>query len=132
MEQLKKNKQIVFLALAALAFIFIAFLPVVDVMGKATLNGFKAVFDGEGLGFSRFLMVLSILAPLAAGFFAFTKKDAKGDKLVLYSFAGSFVLGLLTMVALPEGCGFTTGGYLYLVVSLAGAAAAFLISQQKK
>jgi len=132
MEELKKNKQIVFLALAALAFIFIAFLPTVDILGKKAINGFKVVFDGEGMGFSRFLMFLSIIAPLAAGFFAFTKKSVEGDKLVLYSFAGSFVLGFITMLALPEGCSFTTGGWLYLVVCIAGAAAAYIVSQPAK
>lgn len=58
MEDLKKNQKFIFLIAGCLAFLFMAFLPAVDIMGKESANGFKFVFEATGGGFSRFTMLL--------------------------------------------------------------------------
>lgn len=130
MDAIKQYKQYILLACAALGFIFVSFCPTVDVMGKATMSGFKYVFDADGAGFSRFLMLLCILAPLGAGVLSFLKPNEL--KNVLYCFAAAVVLGIITLLALPEMCGFAWGGWLFLIVSAAGAAVAYLVSQPEK
>lgn len=132
MEDLKKNKLIVYIVVAALAFIFIAFCPAADIMGKAKVNGFNYVFQGEGLGFSRFLMFLVLIAPIVAAVFAAIAKPEKPtDKLVGICFAAGFVLAIITLIAMPTGVSFAFGAWLYVIFSLIGAAASFVIGGQK-
>lgn len=132
MELIQQHKKYIYLGCAALALIFLAFCPSVDILGKSTYNGFEFVFKAKGAGFSRFLMLLAILTPIAAGVFALIKKETEVDKLMLTCFGASFALGLITLIAMPTGASFAFGGYFYLLLTAAGAAVAFLSNQQPK
>ncbi len=129
MEELKqiieKNRMPVFVALSALLFIFVAFCPIVDVMGKASANGFEVLFDGKGMGFSRFLTFLMIVLPLGAAALNFIDRKGK-EKWPLMCFGACFVIGILFSLVLPQYVSTAFGIYLYLLVSLAAAGAAYL------
>lgn len=132
MEELKKNRQVIFIALAALAFVFMAFCPAVDVMGKAKVNGFKYVFDCDGAGFSRFLLLLNLLVPIAIVILSAIEKPEKPcDKQVLALFATGFVLAFITLIAMTKGVSFAWGSWLYVILSAAGAVAAYITSGGK-
>ena len=60
----RQNKTSIVIALAILMFVAFGFCPAIDVAGKAKINGLKVLFEGSGLGFSRFLSVLIFLAPM--------------------------------------------------------------------
>lgn len=60
----RQNKTSIVIALAILMSVAFGFCPAIDVAGKAKINGLKVLFEGSGLGFSRFLSVLIFLAPM--------------------------------------------------------------------
>ena len=64
LKQIKQYKEPLVIGLAILMLIFYGFCPVIDILGKAKANGLKVLFEGSGLGFSRFLSLLILLAPL--------------------------------------------------------------------
>lgn len=129
MDALKQNKKFILLGCAVLAFILLAFAPAVDVLGKGTLSGFKYIFEADGAGFTRFMMLLCLLAPLAACYFVFMVPQEKQGKNPLYCFAGAAILGLLTLICLPTGLSFAWGGWLFIVLTAAGAAVSYFTSQ---
>lgn len=129
MEELKqiiaKNRMPIFVALSALLFILVAFCPVIDILGKATANGFQVIFKSKGLGISRFWCVIMLLAPVATLALSFI--DRKGKEVLPFIFFGAaFVCALLFAVCLPDGASMAFGSILYLLLSLVAAAAAFL------
>ena len=132
MDQLKKNQKVVFIVLGLLAFIFVAFMPAVDLMGKGTVNGFKFAFEAEGAGFSRFLMFLMILGPIAGGALAVAVPENKWGKNMLLIFGCTAIIGLITMIALPTGCSFAVGSWLSFIVSIAAAVLAYMLTQPAK
>lgn len=131
MDAIKQNQKYIYIACAALAFILVAFCPAVDIMGKVTMNGFDYAFDAEGAGFSRVLMFLFFVAPLGSLFFAVAKKETEWGKNIFYCFVAAAALGFITMIALPKGCSFAFGAWLGLLLSIGGAAVAYLTSQNK-
>lgn len=125
LKTLEKNKRTAFIVLAALMFVFFAFCPAVDIAGKATANGMKVIFDGKGLGFSRFLSVLVALAPLCGLVLQFVKisvTDKIRENVNLIWPALSFILIVLLGIALPDAIALAWGSYLYLVLAAAGMA----------
>lgn len=132
MEDLKKNQKFIFLIAGCLAFLFMAFLPAVDIMGKESANGFKFVFEATGGGFSRFTMLLAILGPLAGAVYSQVVPEVKWGKNMLYIFGGSAIIGLLTLVILPTGCSFATGSWLSLILCVAAGIFAFMLTQPEK
>lgn len=126
MEELKKNKKIVLLVVGVLAFIFAAFCPAIDVLGKDTMSGFKYVFDATGAGFTRFLYLIFFLLPLAGGVYAYVVPEIKWGKNMLYIFGGAAILGLITLLGLPTGLSFAFGAWLGFVLCLVGAVLAVM------
>ena len=59
----KQYKASLIIAIAIIMFILFGFCSAVDVAGKAKVCGLKILFEGDGLGFSRFLSALILLAP---------------------------------------------------------------------
>ena len=60
----KQYKASLIIAIAIIMFILFGFCSAVDVAGKAKVCGLKILFEGDGLGFSRFLSALILLAPM--------------------------------------------------------------------
>lgn len=102
----RQNKTSIVIALAILMFVAFGFCPAIDVAGKAKINGLKVLFEGSGLGFSRFLSVLIFLAPM---FVVLNKSvDLKltgklSEHFCMLCFVAGVVLCLLFAIALPSG-----------------------------
>lgn len=136
MDQIKQNAKWVFLGIGVISFLFFGLLSSISgPMGTST-NGFDVVFNGEGLGFSRILMLFTILAPLCAAVYAFVVPEAKWGKNLLYIFGGGVVLAIITLISFPSMFGFSIGfsflGWLAILFMAAGAALSFLMNQPAK
>lgn len=102
----RQNKTTIVIALAILMFVAFGFCPAIDVAGKAKINGLKVLFEGSGLGFSRFLSVLIFLAPM----FVVLNKSVNlkltgklSEHFCMLCFVAGVVLCLLFAIALPSG-----------------------------
>ena len=87
-------------------FVAFGFCPAIDVAGKAKINGLKVLFEGSGLGFSRFLSVLIFLAPM----FVVLNKSVNlkltgklSEHFCTLCFVAGVMLCLLFAIALPSG-----------------------------
>lgn len=123
LKTIEDNRRLCFIIAAALMIVFFAFCPAVDVMGKATANGLKVVFDGSGLGFSRFVSTLMLIAPIVVIVAQFVKiKTPAAMNVTLED--GCFIAGIvffvLLAVALPKGITLAFGSYLYFVAAILG------------
>lgn len=129
MDALKQNRKFIYLGLGVLAFILLAFCPSVNAI-LGDVSGFAVVFDAKGLGFSRFLMFLTIVLPLAASIISFVVPAKSADLLEMVLFAGAFVLGILTQISFPSAMGMSFSlvfcGWFALLLCLAGAALGFI------
>lgn len=129
MEQLiktiEKNRTLLIIAVAVLMFIFFGFFSAVDIAGKAQANGMKVLFQGKGLGFSRFLSALLLIVPLlivAARLVDFKLPDKVKENFDALCFVAGAVLCLIFAAALPTGIKLAWGSWIYIVLSIAGAA----------
>ena len=117
----RQNKTSIVIALAILMFVAFGFCPAIDVAGKAKINGLKVLFEGSGLGFSRFLSVLIFLAPM---FVVLNKsvnlKGKLSEHFCTLCFVAGVVLCLLFAIALPSGISLSWGSWLYMLISLLG------------
>ena len=102
----RQNKTSIVIALAILMFVAFGFCPAIDVAGKAKINGLKVLFEGSGLGFSRFLSVLIFLTPM----FVVLNKSVNlkltgklSEHFCTLCFVAGVVLCLLFAIALPSG-----------------------------
>lgn len=123
-KSLKTNKLIAILVIACLMFVFFAFCPAVDVAGKAQANGFKVLFDGKGLGFSRFLSAIALVVPIiivAGNFVNFNLSGNLKEHFNAICFAAGFVACILMAIVLPNPVSLAWGGWLYALLALAGA-----------
>lgn len=135
MEQLKQYFKMVMVGLSAAMFILLGAGPAIDVMGKATLSGFKTVFDGEGIGFPRFLCFLMLVVPILVvikQFVAVSALNTIKDKFEMICFGVAIFLFVIFACALPTGVKPAVGAYLYLAFSIAGIAASFLVNGKKE
>ena len=106
LKQIKQYKEPLVIGLAILMLIFYGFCPVIDILGKAKANGLKVLFEGSGLGFSRFLSLLILLAPLLVVVGKPISAKLTGmlkDNLCIICFLAGIVLCLLFAVVLPNG-----------------------------
>lgn len=106
LKQIKQYKEPLVIGLAILMLIFYGFCPVIDILGKAKANGLKVLFEGSGLGFSRFLSLLILLAPLLVIVGKPISAKLTGmlkDNLCIICFLAGIVLCLLFAVVLPNG-----------------------------
>lgn len=102
----RQNKTSIVIALAILMFVAFGFCPAIDVAGKAKINGLKVLFEGSGLGFSRFLSVLIFLAPMFVVFNKSVNLKLTGklsEHFCTLCFMAGIVLCLLFAIALPSG-----------------------------
>ncbi|WP_278671316.1 hypothetical protein [Leyella stercorea] len=124
LKQIKQYKEPLVIGLAILMLIFYGFCPVIDILGKAKANGLKVLFEGSGLGFSRFLSLLILLAPLlvVVGKPISTKLTGMlKDNLCIICFLAGIVLCLLFAVVLPNGVSPAWGCWLYILAGVLGA-----------
>lgn len=102
----RQNKTSIVIALAILMFVVFGFCPAIDVAGKAKINGLKVLFEGSGLGFSRFLSVLIFLAPMFVVLNNSVNLKLTGklsEHFCMLCFMAGVVLCLLFAIALPSG-----------------------------
>lgn len=102
----RQNKTSIVIALAIVMFVAFGFCPAIDVAGKAKINGLKVLFEGSGLGFSRFLSVLIFLAPMFVVFNKSVNLKLTGklsEHFCTLCFVAGVVLCLLFAIALPSG-----------------------------
>ena len=102
----RQNKTSIVIALAILMFVAFGFCPAIDVAGKAKINGLKVLFEGSGLGFSRFLSVLIFLAPMFVVLNNSVNLKLTGklsEHFCTLCFIAGIVLCLLFAIALPSG-----------------------------
>lgn len=121
---IEKNKGLITVAIAVLMFIFFA-CSAVDVAGKAQAGGFKVLFDGKGLGFSRFLSAVILIVPIVVVVGSFVNFNLSGklkENFNTICFVTGFVACLLMAVVLPEYISLAWGGWLYVLLAVAGIA----------
>lgn len=121
---IEKNKGLIIVAIAALMFIFFA-CSAVDVAGKAQAGGFKVLFDGKGLGFSRFLSFIIMIVPIvvvAGNIVNFNLSGKLKENFNAICFVTGLVACLLMAVVLPERISLAWGGWLYVLLAAAGIA----------
>lgn len=119
----RQNKTSIVIALAILMFVAFGFCPAIDVAGKAKINGLKVLFEGSGLGFSRFLSVLIFLAPMFVVLNNSVNLKLTGklsENFCTLCFMAGVVLCLLFAIALPSGISLSWGSWLYMLISLLG------------
>lgn len=125
---IEKNKTAIIIALAVLMFLFFS-VSAVDVAGKAQAGGFKVLFDGKGLGFSRFLSLIIMIVPIVIVVGSFVNFNLSGKIKEYFNaicFATGFVACLLMAIVLPEYISLAWGGWLYLLLAVAGTAVSYI------
>lgn len=121
----EKYKSLIIVGLAALMFVFFALCSAVDVMGKAQANGFKVLFDGSGLGFSRFLSLIIILLPILIIVGNYVNLNLSGklkENFNAICFGAGFIVCLLMAIILPSPISLAWGGWLYILLAALGVA----------
>ncbi len=122
----EKNKRTVLIALAVLMFLFFAFFPVCDVLGKAKMNGFQVIFKGKGIGFARVISILMLLVPVFIALLQLNILTAAQKNIDVICFSAAVVLFLIFALVLPQGIAIASGAYLYLFASVIGIAVTYL------
>lgn len=121
----KQYKASIIIAIAIIMFILFGFFPAVDVAGKAKICGLKILFEGDGLGFSRFLSALILLAPMLVVLDGSTnlKLTGKMSRIPASFFFGiSIVLCLTFAHVLPSGLKLAWASWLYMLAGVIGMA----------
>lgn len=107
---------------ACLMFIFFA-VSAIDIAGKAQAGGLKVLFNGRGLGFSRFLSGILLIIPILIILDKFVNLKS-GDKIKEHfdsiCFAAGFIICILLAIALPQHITLAWGSWLYILLSLCG------------
>lgn len=120
----EKNKNLIIIVLAVLMFLFFA-ISAVDVAGKAQAGGFKVLFDGTGLGFSRFLSAVVIIIPVlivAGNFVNLNLSGLLKENFNAICFIAGLISCLLMALILPTHISLAWGGWLYILLAAAGIA----------
>ena len=116
----KQYKASLIIAIAIIMFILFGFCSAVDVAGKAKVCGLKILFEGDGLGFSRFLSVLILLVLDES---TNLKLTAKMSRIPASFFFGiSIVLCLIFAHVLPSGFKLAWASWLYMLAGVIGIA----------
>ena len=121
----KQYKASLIIAIAIIMFILFGFCSAVDVAGKAKVCGLKILFEGDGLGFSRFLSALILLAPMLVVLDESPnlKLTAKMSRIPAPFFFGtSLVLCLIFAHVLPSGFKLAWASWLYMLAGVIGIA----------
>lgn len=123
-KSIQKNKNLIIILLAVLMFLFFA-ISAVDVAGKAQAGGFKVLFDGAGLGFSRFLSAVIIIVPVLivlSNFVNFNLSGKLKENFNAICFVAGLISCILMAIALPFQITLAWGGWLYILFAAAGTA----------
>lgn len=131
---IEKNKKLIIIAVAILMFIFFGLCSAVDVAGKAQANGFKVLFDGKGLGFSRLLSAIILIAPILVVIGNFVNFNLNGklkENFNAICFVVGFIACIIMSIALPEHISLAWGGWIYALLAACGTAVS-CIEQLKK
>ena len=113
----KQYKASLIIAIAIIMFILFGFCSAVDVAGKAKVCGLKILFEGDGLGFSRFLSALILDESTNL------KLTAKMSRIPASFFFGiSIVLCLIFAHVLPSGFKLAWASWLYMLAGVIGIA----------
>lgn len=120
-KKIEKSKGTIIICFAALMFVFFAFCPAVDILGKAKANGFEMMSNIKDLGFSSIVSALMLIVPVVAiiGQFTGLKLKANFDTIC---FLAAFVFGFILTMSLPSGISFAWGSWCYMILSLLGLA----------
>ena len=121
----KQYKASLIIAIAIIMFILFGFCSAVDVAGKAKVCGLKILFEGDGLGFSRFLSVLILLSPKLVLLDKSTnlKLTAKMSRILApFYFDISIVICLIIAHVLPSGFKLAWASWLYMLAGVIGIA----------
>ena len=126
---IEKNRRMLVGVLAVAVLVVFAFLPAADVVGKAKVSGFELVFKAKGIGFPRIVAILMLLAPLLIVLVDMlgvgTLKKLKGNQTGI-CFVACFLLALLLALTMPSGVSLAWGSWIYILLSLAGAAVSYI------
>lgn len=137
---IQKNKGLVAVGLAVLMFLFFAFggatklSASISSLGSAespSFSFFKMLSDLEDIGFTKFIGILMLAAPILVILGNFVDLKLKGtlkEKFNLICFVAAAALCLVFWISLPgeSGGGFSIsmtlawGSWLYLVLAIAG------------
>lgn len=131
----EKHRALFVMAIAVLMFVLVGFCSAVDVAGKAQAGGFKVLFEGRGLGFSRFLSALILIVPIlvvAGKFVNFNQPANIKENFDTLCFIAGFILCLIFAMALPNGISLAWGGWLYVILAVFGTAVSCLDKIVKK
>lgn len=133
-KSVKTNKQLVLIIVAAMMFVFFALCSAIDIAGKAQANGLKVLFQGRGLGFSRFLSFIIMIVPVLVIVSNFINLNLKGklkENFNTICFAAGFVSCLLMAIVLPKNITLSWGGWLYFILAAGGTAISHLVNVKK-
>lgn len=122
---IEKNKTLIIIAIAILMFISFGLCPAVDVVGKVQANGFKVLFDGEGLGFSRFLSFIILIVPIlvvTANFININLSGKLKENFNAICFVVGFIACIIMAIALPEHISLAWGGWICALLAAGGTA----------
>ena len=122
---IEKYKNLIVIAIAGMMFVFFGLCSAVDVAGIAQAGGLKVLFDGKGLGFSRFLSALIIIIPIliiAGNFINLNLSGKLKEHFNTICFAAGFTCCLLLAIVLPQHVTLAWGSWLYFLLSITGVA----------
>lgn len=126
---IEKNRRMLLGALAVAMLVVFALCPAADVVGKTKVSGFELVFKAKNIGFSRIVAIFMFLVPLLIilvdMFGIASLKKLKGNQTGICFIAG-FVLALLLALTMPSGVSLAWGSWIYILLSLAGAAVSYI------
>lgn len=130
---LKQNQKVFFIAVAALMFVFIAFCPIADVMGKYKFSGFDFLFK-EGVKFGyrllSFLFIIDAIALLVCQLVDLKLNEGLAKNLNTILAGAAVLFFLIFAISLSEGVSVAFGAYLYLLLALVGLVGSILINKQ--
>ncbi|MCH5347148.1 MAG: hypothetical protein J1E63_08555 [Muribaculaceae bacterium] len=122
-EFVEKNSHLILAVVGALMFVAIAFLPIIDLLGKQQYSGFQFISQANKLNFQVFLVALMMIAPIVLivkQFVDFGLKAGLKENFEKILLGAAAVLFLLLAVSVPEGVTVITGAYIYFVLALLG------------
>lgn len=120
---LEDNKKVIVLVLAILMFVLFGFCAAIDILGKDTANGFKIIFNGKGMGFSRVLSIVILVIPILLSVNTFgnlTPTDKARENFNAICFGAGIVLVLFMAVILPKYVTLAWGSWMYIFVAIIG------------
>lgn len=122
---IEKNKSTIIVAIAVLMFIFFGCFSAIDVAGKAQAGGLKVLFQGKGLGFSRFLSGIILIVPILIILNTFVNLKLSGkikEHFNAICFFAGFMFCILLAIALPSQITLAWGSWLYFIFAICGIA----------